>query len=124
MLDSDWLAIKTKTPKSEPTVDAKFIEPSEEGCQQFTGHSQFFFGCRNNTQICSNPDPETAFDVMVKRRRAEVNVSTLSPEQKRELEKSKRQGTHHVCQVLCGRGGIALRSLAVCSDENALSCKL
>ena len=40
-------------------------------------------------QICSNPDPETAFNVMVKRRRAEVKVSTLSAEQKRELVKGK-----------------------------------
>ena len=40
-------------------------------------------------QICSNPDPETAFNVMVRRRRAEVKVSTLSVEQKRELVKAK-----------------------------------
>ena len=36
-------------------------------------------------QICSNPDPETAINVMVKWRCAEVKVSTLSAEQKREL---------------------------------------
>ena len=40
-------------------------------------------------QICSNPDPETAFNVVVKRRRAEVKVSTLSAGQKRELVKAK-----------------------------------
>ena len=40
-------------------------------------------------QICSNPDPETAFNVMVRRRRAEVKVSTLPAEQKRELLKAK-----------------------------------
>ena len=34
-------------------------------------------------------DPETAFNVMVRRRRAEVKVSTLSAEQKRELVKAK-----------------------------------
>ena len=39
--------------------------------------------------MTSNPDPETAFDVMVRRRRAEVKVSTLSAEQKRELVKAK-----------------------------------
>ena len=39
--------------------------------------------------ICSIPDPETAFNVMVKRRRAEVKVSTLSAEQKRELVEAK-----------------------------------
>ena len=60
MLDSAWLEIKTKTQKVGPTVDA-----------------------------CSNPYPETAFNVMVKRRRAEMNVSTLSAEQKRVLEQAK-----------------------------------
>ena len=40
-------------------------------------------------QICNNPDPETAFTVMVRRRRAEVKVSTLSAEQKRELVEAK-----------------------------------
>ena len=59
---------------------------------------------------------------MVERRRAEVKVSTLSAGQKRELAKSKRQGTQHICQVFCGTGGIASRNLAVCSDENALGC--
>ena len=39
-------------------------------------------------QICSNPDPETAFTVMVRRRRAEVKVSILSAEQKRKLVKA------------------------------------
>ena len=38
--------------------------------------------------MCSNPNPRTAFNVMVKRRRAEVNVSMLSAEKKRELEKA------------------------------------
>ena len=32
-----------------------------------------------------DPDPETAFNVMVKRRRAEVKVSTLSAEPRREF---------------------------------------
>ena len=39
--------------------------------------------------MCSNPNPETALNVMVKRRRAEVKVSTLSAEQRRELVKAK-----------------------------------
>ena len=43
--------------------------------------------------MCSNPFPETAFDMMVRRRRAEVRVSTLSGEQKRELvEAASLQG--------------------------------
>ena len=53
--------------------------------------SQSVFSLDEETiqQICSNPDPETAPNVMVRRRRAEVKVSTLSAEQKRELVKAK-----------------------------------
>ena len=40
-------------------------------------------------QICNNPNPETAFSLMVKRRRAEVKVSTLSAQQKRVLVEAK-----------------------------------
>ena len=49
----------------------------------------FSLGEERIQQICSNPDPERAFNVMVRRRRAEVEVSTLSAEQKRELVKAK-----------------------------------
>ena len=68
---------------------------SAERCRQFVGHSHFFAGRRDDTTTCSNPDPETAFNVMVKRRRAEVKVSTLSAKQKRELveEKDKELNT-------------------------------
>ena len=47
---------------------------------------QSVFLCTKETiqQICSNPNPETAFNVMF-RRRAEVKVSTLSAEQRREI---------------------------------------
>ena len=40
-------------------------------------------------QICTNHNLETAFNVMVKGRRAEVKVSTLSAEQRRELVEAK-----------------------------------
>ena len=43
--------------------------------------SVFSFGEETIRRICSNPDPETAFNVMVKRQRAEVKVSTLLAEQ-------------------------------------------
>ena len=59
---------------------------------------------------------------MVKGRRAEVRVSTLSAEQRRELVEGERQGTQYICQVFCGRGAIASRDLTVCPDENALGC--
>ena len=58
-------------------------------------------------------------DVMVERRRAEVKVSTLSAEQ---TNVSRRQGTQHVGQMFCGRGGITSRDLFVCVDENARDC--
>ena len=32
------------------------------------------------------------------------------------------QGTQHVRQIFCGRGGITSRDLTVCVDENALGC--
>ena len=44
MLDSAWLAIKTKTLKSEPTLGVNSVEPSARGCQQFVGQSQLLCG--------------------------------------------------------------------------------
>ena len=44
MLDNARLAMKTKTQKSEPPADAKFVEHSQKGCQQVVGRNQFFFG--------------------------------------------------------------------------------
>ena len=45
------------------------------------------FSCDEETiqQLYSTLDPERDFNVMVKRRRAEVQVSTVSTENKREL---------------------------------------
>ena len=73
-------------------------------------------------QICCNPDLETAFNVMVRRRRAEVKVSTLSPQQKRELVNAKDKELSTFVKIFCGRGGITSRDLTVCVDENALGC--
>ena len=71
-------------------------------------------------QIYSNPDAETAVNVMVKRRRAEVEVSTLSAERRREIAEAKDKEFKNICPVFSGRSGIASRNLAVCTDENAL----
>ena len=60
-----------------------------ESCRQFVGRCQLSPDEETRQQICSNPDPETAFNVMVKRRPAEVKVSTLSTEQRRELVEAK-----------------------------------
>ena len=44
MLDSDWLAVKTKTQNSEPVVLVNSVEPLgvNQCCQQLVGHSLFF----------------------------------------------------------------------------------
>ena len=66
-------------------------------------------------QICSNPDPETAFNVMVKRRRAEVKVSMLSAEWKGELVEAKDRelNTFVKCSVVeaASRQGISPSAL-------------
>ena len=102
MSDSSWLVIitKTKTQKDEPTTDAKSVEPSEKDVDNLLVTVSFSLDEETIQQICSNPEAETAFNVMVKRRRTEVKVSTLSAEQKRELDKA----------------------LSVSVDEDALGC--
>ena len=47
---------------------------------------------------------------MERRRRAEVKMSTLLP----------GQGTQHVCQMFCGRGGITSKDLTVSVNENKM----
>ena len=51
--------------------------------------SVFLWMKKQYIKFCSNPDPGTGFNAMVKSRRAEVKVSTLSAEQKRELVEGK-----------------------------------
>ena len=60
--------------------------------------------------------------MLVKRPRAEVKVSTLSDEQKRELVEAKDKELTTFCQAFCSRGGIVSKDLTVCIDENALGC--
>ena len=108
MSDSAWLAtkIKVETPKGATSTEAQSVERPQKDVDN----------------LC-NPDPETAFDVMVRRQRAEVKVSTLSaPNRNVSFVEAKDKETQHVCQIFCGRGGIASRVLTVCVDENALSC--
>ena len=126
MSDSAWLAIKIHagTSKSETLTEARSVEPLQKDVDNLLVTVSFSLDEETTQQICSNPDPETAFNVMVRRRRGEEKVSTLSAEQKRELVKAKGQGTQHVCQIFCGRGGITSRDPAVCVDENALGCEV
>ena len=80
MLDSAWLAITVQagTPKSETLTEAQSVEPLQKDVDNLLDTVSFSLDEETIQQICSNPDPETAFNVMVRRRRAEVKVSTLS----------------------------------------------
>ena len=84
MSDSAWRAIKIKadTPKGETTEEAQPVEPLQKDIDNVLVTVSFSLDEEPIRQICSNPDPETAFNVMVRRRHAEVKVSTLSAEQK------------------------------------------
>ena len=67
-----------------------------------------------HTQVPNNP-ATAVFNVMIKRRRPEVNVSTLSAQQKRDLAMTKRQGAQHVvgapCVEAASRQGISPSAL-------------
>ena len=91
MQDGAWLAIKIPagTSKSETLTDAQSVEPLQKDVDKLLISVSFSLDEETIQQICSNPELETAFNVMVRRRRAEVKVSTLSAEQKRELVKAK-----------------------------------
>ena len=91
MLDSAWLAIKvqTGTPKSETLTEAQSVEPLQKDVEKLLVTISFLLDEETKQQICSNPDAETAFNVMVRRQRAEVKKSTLSAEQRRELVQAK-----------------------------------
>ena len=91
MLDSGWFAIKipAETSKNETLTESQSVEPLQKNVDNLLVTVRFSLDDQTRQQICSNPDPETAFNVMVRRRRAEVKVSTLSTEQKRELVKAK-----------------------------------
>ena len=94
MSDSAWLATNTNTDtrKCESTVDASSVEPSQKDVWSRSVVLQM-----KKLRICSNPDPETAFSVRVKRRLAEVKVSKLSAEQRHELVEKKDKGKY-----ICG----------------------
>ena len=78
MTDSAWLTIKIKaeTPKGETTTEAQSVEPLQKDVDNFLVTISFSLDEETIQQICSNPDPETAFNVMVRRRRAEAKVPT------------------------------------------------
>ena len=91
MSDSAWLAIKikAKTPKSETSTEAQSVKPLQKDVDSLLVTVSFSMDEQTIQHICSNPDPETAFNVLVRWRCAEVKVSTLSAEQKLELVEAK-----------------------------------
>ena len=80
MLDSAWLAIKipAETTKNETLTKSQCVETLQKDVDNLLVTVSFSLDEETIQQICSNPDPETAFNVMVRRRRSEVKVSTLS----------------------------------------------
>ena len=116
MSDSAWLAIKIKaeTPKGETSTEAQFVEPLQKDVDNLLVTVSFSLDEETIQQICSNPDPETAFNVMVRRRRAEVKVSTLSAEQKRELVEAEDKELNTFVKYSVVE--------AASVDENTLGC--
>ena len=86
----DFFKKKTaETTENETLTETQCVETLQKDVDNLLVTVSFSLDEETTQQICSNPVPETAFNVMVKRRRAEVKVSTLSAEQKRELVKAK-----------------------------------
>ena len=134
MLDSAWLAMKTpaETSKNETLTEAQSVEPLQKDVDNLLVTVSFSLDEETIQQICSNPDPETAFNVMVRRRRAEVKVSTLSAEQKRELveAKDKELSTFVKYSVVeaASRQGISalmkMRRVVTFKDDGSLKARL
>ena len=78
-----------ETTENETLTETQCVETLQKDVDNLLVTVTFSLDEETTQQICSNPVPETAFNVMVKWRRAEVKVSTLSAEQKRELVKAK-----------------------------------
>ena len=66
MLDSAWPAIKIQdgTPKSETSTEAQSVAPLQKDVDKLLVIVSFPLDDETIQQICSNPDPETAFNVM------------------------------------------------------------
>ena len=117
MLDSAWLAIiiTAGTSKDETLTEAQTVEPLQKDVDNFLIKVSFSLDGEMIQQICSNPDPETTFNAIVRRRRAEVKVTTLSAEQKHELvtAKDKEPSTLVKYSVVetASRQGISLSAL-------------
>ena len=135
MSDSEWLAIKIKaeTPKGETTTDAQSVEPLQKDVDKLLVTVSFSLREETIQQICSYPDPETAFNVMVKRRRAEVKVLRVSAEQRRQLAQAKDKVldifVKHSVAEAASRQGISpsalmkMRWFLTCKDDGQLKAR-
>ena len=131
-MDCAWLAIKTKTQISEPTVEATSFELSQKYASNWLVTVGFSWCKETVHKLCRTPDPETAFNVMVKRRRAEAKVSTLSREDRRELVADKELDTFVKCSVVeaASRPGISpsalmkMRRVVTFKDDGSLKARL
>ena len=75
MLDSARLAIKipAETTKNETLTESQSVEPLQKDVDNLLITVSFSLDEETIQQICSNPDPETAFNVMVTCRSESVN---------------------------------------------------
>ena len=113
---------------------AQSVEPLQKDVDNLLVTVSFSLDEETIQQICNNPDPETDLHVMVRRRRAEVKVSTLSAEQKRELVKAKDKelSTFVKCSVVeaASRQGISpsalmeMRWVVTFKDDSSLKARL
>ena len=89
MPDMLGLRTKIKTQKSEPTADANSVEPSQKDVSNLLVTVSFALAEETRQPICSNSDSETAFNVMVNRRRADAS-----------LQKEKTWNSTHLSSTL------------------------
>ena len=96
MSDSAWLAIKSKTQKSESTGDATSVEPSQTDVDNLLVTVSASLSEQNNT---------------TKMQKRKCRLCQLNRDV--TLQTQKKNYSTHV-SVLCGRSGIASRNLAIC----------
>ena len=105
MLDSAWFAIKIQagTPKRETLTDAQSFEPLQKDVDNLLVTVSFSLDEETIQQICSNPDPETAFNVLVSRRRAEVKCQLCQLNRNVSLSKRKTKNSERLSNILWSR---------------------
>ena len=115
-----------KRRKNDTLTESQSIEPLQKDVDNLLVTVSFSLDEETIQQICSNPDPETAFNVMVRRRCAEVKVSTLSAEQKRELVKAKDKELSAFVKysVISPSALMKMRWVVTFKDDGSLKARL